>query len=267
MPTEAVSPDDVAEDLHPYLPVGPNHEREDRGDVVLIMDRTVSSPLFCTASRIRFGPDPQVQVDAVRAWFARRDRKAFTWYLGPHTTPANLEGLLRSHGAAPDPAEPEHTALVLDHEPPESPHGVTVRRVETYEDFVASASVMSVGFGGSFTPEELSEMEASLPQEYDEYQAQSLRRRYLALIDEEPVSTAQMAMSDVGVAILAGGATLPAARGKGAYRALVRARWDEAIAAGATALVTQASELSRPVLERMGFRPVGPVLELIDAVT
>ena len=67
------------------------------------------------------------------------------------------------------------------------------------------------------------------------------------------------------MAMLVGGATLPAARGRGAYRALVRARWDDAIDAGATALVTQASALSRPVLERMGFRAVGPVLELIDA--
>jgi len=51
---------------------------------------------------------------------------------------------------------------------------------------------------------------------------------------------------------------------RGAYRALVRARWDDAVAAGTPVLVTQASGLSRPILERLGFRAVGPVVELID---
>ena len=53
----------------------------------------------------------------------------------------------------------------------------------------------------------------------------------------------------------------------GAYRALVRARWDEARRRGATSLVVQASAMSRPVLERSGFRAVGNVRMLADRPT
>jgi hypothetical protein len=48
-------------------------------------------------------------------------------------------------------------------------------------------------------------------------------------------------------------ATLPHARGRGAYRALVRARWGAGAARGTPALVTQAGHMSRPILRRLGF--------------
>ena len=38
------------------------------------------------------------------------------------------------------------------------------------------------------------------------------------------------------------------------YRALVRARWDDAVAAGQPALVVHAGAMSRPILERLGFQ-------------
>ena len=47
-------------------------------------------------------------------------------------------------------------------------------------------------------------------------------------------------------AALFGGSTLPEARGRGAYRALVAARWDDAVARGTPVLVTQAGPMSRP---------------------
>ena len=50
--------------------------------------------------------------------------------------------------------------------------------------------------------------------------------------------------------------TSPAARGQGAYRALVRARWDEAVQVGQPALVVHAGAMSRPILERLGFHAV-----------
>jgi GNAT superfamily N-acetyltransferase len=64
--------------------------------------------------------------------------------------------------------------------------------------------------------------------------------------------------------LLYGGATLPHARGRGAYRALLRARWDEAVAQGAPTLITQGGSMSRPILERLGFEPIGHVHMLLD---
>jgi GNAT superfamily N-acetyltransferase len=64
--------------------------------------------------------------------------------------------------------------------------------------------------------------------------------------------------------LLYGGATRERARGRGAYRALLRARWDEVVARGTPALMTQAGAMSRPILERLGFEPVGHVHMLLD---
>ncbi|HKD34638.1 MAG TPA: hypothetical protein VKB73_14430, partial [Gaiellaceae bacterium] len=64
--------------------------------------------------------------------------------------------------------------------------------------------------------------------------------------------------------LLYGGATVPRARGRGAYRALNRARWDDAVAHGTPALITQGGSMSRTILERLGFERVGEVHMLLD---
>jgi hypothetical protein len=64
---------------------------------------------------------------------------------------------------------------------------------------------------------------------------------------------------------MAGGATLPEARGRGAYGALVVARWEAAVARGTPALVTHAGSMSRPILERVGFVAAAEVWFLNDA--
>ena len=61
-----------------------------------------------------------------------------------------------------------------------------------------------------------------------------------------------------------GGATLPEARGRGVYRALVAARWEDAVARGTPALVTQAGAQSRPILARLGFRELCEIRILLD---
>jgi uncharacterized protein (DUF2237 family) len=64
----------------------------------------------------------------------------------------------------------------------------------------------------------------------------------------------------------AGGALAEALR-RGAYRALVRARWDEAVEAGQPALVVHAGAMSRPILERLGFHAVAEQEVLLDPAT
>ena len=61
---------------------------------------------------------------------------------------------------------------------------------------------------------------------------------------------------------LSGAATHPDARGRGCYRALIRARWDEAVRLGTPALVVHAQETSRPILESVGFERVCTMYEL-----
>jgi len=260
-----VSPEAAAEDLDAYVIHPPSVAREEWPDVVLV-DTGSPSPLGRFAARVRFAGDVDERVAAVRTWFRAQGRDAFTWKLGSLTRPADLEIRLRADGAHEDKAEPEHTAMVLDHEPP-AVTGFAVKVVDSYEEYVASAEIVAVGLGASFTDEERAAMREQLPDRYVTYREHPVSRRYLALSDGRPIGVGNMARTSVGVVALTGGATLPEARGRGAYRALVRARWDAAVAAGTPVLVTQASGLSRPILERLGFRAVGPVVELIDTTT
>jgi hypothetical protein len=87
--------------------------------------------------------------------------------------------------------------------------------------------------------------------------------RHAVWLDGELVCTGTSAPTEHGL-LLYGGATRESARGRGAYRALIRARWDDAVALGTPALITQGGTMSRPILERLGFERVGEVHMLLD---
>jgi len=86
---------------------------------------------------------------------------------------------------------------------------------------------------------------------------------FLAWQGDEPVATGRATFTAHGV-LLNGGSTLERARGRGAYRALVAARWREAERRGSPRLVTQAGDMSRPILARLGFREVCDIRILLD---
>lgn len=87
---------------------------------------------------------------------------------------------------------------------------------------------------------------------------------FLALLDRQPAATALAVPSERGV-LLIGGATADWARGRGLYRALVRARWDYALARGTPTLVTHAApDTSYPILRRLGFEHVCAIRRLED---
>ena len=86
---------------------------------------------------------------------------------------------------------------------------------------------------------------------------------YAAFVDGERVGFGR-AIDMVGAVGLFGGAVLPEARGRGAYRALVRARWEHAAERGTPLLVVQAGAMSEPVLTRLGFESHGEIDLLVD---
>ena len=89
---------------------------------------------------------------------------------------------------------------------------------------------------------------------------------YLAYLDGEPVGFGRAVFTPHG-ALLLGGATLPEARGQGVYTSLVHARWEEAVARGVPRLVVSAGPMSAPILERLGFEPIGRVRLFKQKVT
>jgi GNAT superfamily N-acetyltransferase len=246
----------VAEDADAYLLPSPMAEREVRTNVVLLHGRD-GGAWSNLASRIRFdGATVEPSVAAIRRWFVDRDVGEFRWLVGPSATPRGVASLMLKRGASPDGDEPELTAMVLDREPPAVP-GVVVRPVTTFADYVRMEEIREAVFGSSEIDDE------GRRARWSEFKAAS-SLAYLALADGTPVSFGVMNRTEVGPMLLAGGVTLPEYRGRGAYRALVRARWDAAKRLGAPALVTQAQAASRPILERLGFRATGVIKVLVD---
>ena len=119
--------------------------------------------------------------------------------------------------------------------------GIEVRRVETFADYCQAADVLDAGFAASYTLDELAAMRSQRSVKFAEYHTDDTRRRYLALVEGRPVAAATAVFTTVGVMLLGGATTLPEARGQGAYRSLVAARWEDALAHGCRALATQVS--------------------------
>jgi GNAT superfamily N-acetyltransferase len=170
-----------------------------------------------------------------------------------------LASALRAAGArSPEPPlEPSFTALATDSEPP-AVDGIEIRRVETFEDFLVG---LEIELASSTWTEDAS---ARRRAEAEEIYARRRSRpggEWLACLDGLPVAWGSAIAGPRGL-YLAGGATLPEARGRGAYRALIRARWDDAVRRRTPGLVVGAQETSRPILERCGFVRVATMYEL-----
>ncbi len=252
----------IAEDAWAYRVPRSDEVREDAGDVVLV-HRAGSFYLLGSANRIRFSPSSaERRIDEVRAWFGAQGRDAFSWWVGASATPGGLVERLLAGGAEPDPEDPLVTPMVLDHAPPPAPSGVEVRRVETFEDYRLSSEIMYEGFTAS--EQERSEGRARVAEDWEIERADDRRSHYVAWIGGEAVGMGMLSFLAPGPAYLVGGSTLPAARGRGAYRALVRARWDEAVRRGTPTLLVGAGQHSRPILERLGFRGGPPSHVLVD---
>jgi hypothetical protein len=242
---------ELAENANTYTPLAPGDERIAAGGYVLWMGRA-DVPAYNVAQRFRLEADG---VDAARAEIhgalRARGRTGCTWEVGSSATPIDLVERLLALGLVDDD-EPLAIGMALS-EPPAAPPpaGIEVRRVRTAEDALLGARIAGVAFGsaGSVAPPQLDPTGSVV--------------RYLAYLDGEPVGQATAAFTEHG-ATMFGGATLPEARGRGVYRALVAARWEDAVARGTPVLVTQAGAQSRPILARLGFREVCEIRILVD---
>lgn len=107
-------------------------------------------------------------------------------------------------------------------------------------------------------------MEAELEERFAEHMVPgNPYRRWIARLDDRVVGTAGAVLGDAGVNLFGGG-VLPGARGRGIYRALVKARWEAAVKRGTPALTVQAGRMSGPVLERLGFELIAPMPTYVD---
>jgi hypothetical protein len=183
------------------------------------------------------------------------------WWIGPSARPPDLHERLQALGLG-EPRDSLVHALVLVHEPAGA-QGVSVCRVETYERFRAAREVQWEAF--DMPEDRRAKNQARLREDFEESQRFEVPIGFLALLDGRPAATAFAVPSDRGV-FLFGGATAEWARGHGLYRALVRVRWDYAVARGTPALATHAMpDTSYPILRRLGFEEVCTLRRLEDS--
>ncbi|MGZ4292156.1 MAG: GNAT family N-acetyltransferase [Gaiellaceae bacterium] len=242
---------ELAENANTYTPLGPKDER-------IVTDRYVlwmgpgNEPGWNVAQRFRFDPGELTEVRAeIHGHLRERGRDACSWEVGTHARPDDLVQRLHALGLVDDSPTALAIGMVLTEEPPSAPPDVEVRRVETDDDYYEAERIAAIAF-------EMSALPKRRP-----YVPDPNNTIYLAYADGQPVARASASFGERG-ATLFGGSTLPAARGRGAYRALVAARWQDAVDRGTPVLVTQAGPMSRPILTRLGFREVCSIRILVD---
>jgi GNAT superfamily N-acetyltransferase len=250
---------ELAENANAYTVLGPDEERV-ANDRFVVWFGPWPVPWATVVQRLRlYAGDVEGTVAEIRRLVRSRGRTSCTWEVAGSATPADLRERLLALGCVPD-REPYAVGMVLRRPPewPDSP-GVVARRIETAAELRRSVEIAAVAFE---TPDD--ERDQLLATVDDRLAEQGLRgATYLAWVDGEPVARAYAAYTEHGL-ILFGGATLPDARGRGAYRALVRARWEDAVARGTPALVTHAGAMSRPILRRLGFEELAEIWILLD---
>ncbi len=164
--------------------------------------------------------------DAVHAEAIERGLDRIEWWLGPH---------------APAGGDVQLLGMTCDVEPPKV-DGVEVRPAK---------------------PEEVQLVERAVWGQSEPVVEHANIDHRAAFVDGVCVGYGRSVAMKDGLAMM-GGAVLPEARGRGVYRALVRARWELAVARGTPLLVVQAGDDSAPVLSGIGFETHGEIRIRVD---
>lgn len=168
-----------------------------------------------------------------------------SWWLTERSTPG--EEAFLAAGLQRLEEDYIFAAMVLTSEPP-AVEGLEVRQVETLEEYAESRRLALAAFAD---PRQRVPSDEDLATEWEH----RLDPRFAVWIDGRMASVGRAVYTSAG-GYLMGGSTAEWARGRGAYRAIVRARWDEAVRRGTPALAVGAGPMSRPILERLGFEQV-----------
>ena len=226
--------------------------------IQLIRDFPIPGPNHVTFVRCR-PEEVRDVVREVRTTFAAHGLR-FTWILDPDVEPPDLADRLAAFGIRPDPHGEEAATMVLPAETeiamPDIPGLRIEDALESFESFEASEYVADEAFSGApfGAPSFLDE---SRRRRFENNRATPNVRILLATVDGEPAGRASAALFAPDGATFNGGAVRPNYRGLGIYRAMVAERMRMIREAGAAGAAVWGGEMSRPILETLGFHTVG----------
>lgn len=170
------------------------------------------------------------------------------WKTRGHDRAPGLHEALVANGFRPDETESimigEARLLAVDVELPE---GVELRRIAGEEDVRAMSEMQAQVFDGDFAEEMTSALMTRLARDDG-------MELWVAEADGAIVSSGRLEpVPDTEFAGIWGGATVPAWRRRGIYRALTAERARSALRLGKRLMNSDSTEFSRPILERAGF--------------
>jgi GNAT superfamily N-acetyltransferase len=230
------------------------YDREEREHAAIVGMRREEAPelvrqvdLVGTSSTVLYSKMAAEDLDRViereAAYFAALGHD-LEWKAYAHDAPSDLVERLRAHGFACDERE-AIVVLDVDHAPTsllEPPLGV--RRVKKPEDLRALMSI--------FKPHRPDAADRLIGQMREAPAELSV---YVAEVDGQTASCGWVRFPvGTSFASLWGGSTLPQFRKRGAYTRLVAARVQEARQRGFRYVTVDAGAMSRPILEKRGFR-------------
>lgn len=212
----------LAEEMFFVTPPPPNANREVRDDYVLHAPAS-GVVAFTGIGRVRLAEeDVEKTVADLRERFRALGRESVAWWVGPSATPNGRAQRLRALGLQPlnhPPAEPRYTAMALVSPPAEPPPGITARRVRDLQEFRTATRIY---FAVNEPGQEWDVETPEFAKFYEKRHVSGDSVSYLAWVDGEPAATGNAHVTPEGAA-LNGAFTLKHLRGRGAYRALVRA--------------------------------------------
>lgn len=186
------------------------------------------------------------------ALFAGAAATGSRWQVTDTTDPAPVEDQLQAAGFH---LTFEHDARLIDVEryKPRANPGLEVRRISSKTTLGHSYDITDAAFGPS-------DRDADAERELALFTAPGSRAAFFVAYDHDrPISCGGLNLyRELGVALLWGGATIPEARGRGAYSAVVAARIAAARAAGVGHAGLYARvESSSPIAAAQGFERCG----------
>jgi ribosomal protein S18 acetylase RimI-like enzyme len=246
---------ELAEEPGLWLPPKPTHDVVVADGYCLV---TYGRSAWVHRIRLQAG-DVEHAVEGVRSLLRARGLDEVTWWVGERSTPTDLAGRLEALGLeADDP--PKMTTLAIEHEPSGTPAAET-RRVQDFEDYLTALEIDWEAF--EVAEAERRARRAAARAAWPLIVADGRSSVYLGYLEGRPVGFGRAVFAP-WAALLLGGATLPEARGRGVYTALVHARWRETVERGVPRIVVSAGPMSAPILQKLGFERLGRVRLLRD---
>jgi GNAT superfamily N-acetyltransferase len=227
----------------------PNFTREELPGIIRLAPQGGDERGFIAFTRLDEG-NVQAVIEAQIAYFEKLG-VGFEWKLYDYDTPTGLKGRLAQRGFE---IGEDEAILFFDLEAlPDQmrlPVQADVRRLEPGNPLDDILTIENEVWGTDH-----SSLVGHLKRTLDEHS--ELISIYVAYVDGAPASAGWIEFyPGKPVAGLWGGSTRAVFRGKGLYKALLASRAQEALQRGVSYLTVDASPMSRPILERLGFQLV-----------